>query len=245
MAASATTTTKARPAKAADKDKAAKAKAKEQATKAKEQAAKEKEKAAKAKAKEKADRDKAKEQATKAKEQAAKAKAKAKADRDKDKDKAKAKKSKATATSAKRGDEPADPPGSTKRSPGGRNRSIHPAGEIAARLGKEDAVSRSTKRPTIAASFTTTDHDIVREWAQSRGGRPASAEGTESGEDEVGVLRIEFPEGPDGSAAGRLAEVDWEPFFAKFESSGVALLYQEKTSSGETSRFHKFVAASS
>ena len=101
---------------------------------------------------------------------------------------------------------------------------------------KEDAVERGTKSATVAASFTTRDHDVIRTWAESRGGRPADVEGT--GDKGAGVLRIEFRDEGD-----RLEDVGWDAFFATFDDSDVDFLYQERTSDGSVSRFHKFVRA--
>ncbi len=120
------------------------------------------------------------------------------------------------------------------------DRTVYPQGYLAQALGKEHLVGRSTQRPTVAASFTTRDHDLVRAWAQTRGGRPASAGGTGDG-DAAGVLRIEFPDGP-GDDRG-LDDVDWSAFFATFDDSDVDFLYQERVRTGDVSRFHKFVRA--
>ena len=38
-----------------------------------------------------------------------------------------------------------------------------------------------------------------------------------------------------------LDHISWEDFFDKFDEARLAFLYQEKTSDGKTSRFHKFV----
>jgi hypothetical protein len=84
-------------------------------------------------------------------------------------------------------------------------------------------------------STTTTDHDEIRRWAEERGGRPATAKGTESG-GQPGVLRFDFNE-PEES----LEEISWEDFFAKFEDAGLALLYEERTKDGSESRFFKLV----
>lgn len=113
--------------------------------------------------------------------------------------------------------------------------SVHEAGATAEQLGKEDAVERGTKSATVAASFTTRDHDVIRAWAEARGGRPADVEGTGDGAG-AGVLRIEFRDD-----AERLEDVGWDAFFATFDDSDVDFLYQERTSDGEVSRFHKFV----
>lgn len=82
---------------------------------------------------------------------------------------------------------------------------------------------------------TTTDHDEIREWAEARGGKPATVESTESG-GEPGVLRIEFQD------PSELEEISWDDWFAKFDEEKLALLYQEETKDGSESRFHKLVS---
>ncbi len=55
-----------------------------------------------------------------------------------------------------------------------------------------------------------------------------------------GVLEIVFPgHGDDGN----LKQIRWPSFFKKFDDQGPALLYQEQTRRGETSRFHRLVYA--
>ena len=87
-------------------------------------------------------------------------------------------------------------------------------------------------------SRTTTNHDEIRKWAEARGGKPATVKRT-GGNDEVGVLRIDFP---GYSGAGSLEEISWDEFFAKFDEKNLAFLYQDTTSSGEESRFFKLVS---
>ncbi len=116
--------------------------------------------------------------------------------------------------------------------------SVHESGATAEELGKESAVDRETKSATVAASFTTRDHDVIRAWAEARGGAPADVKGTGDGGG-AGVLRIEFRDEGD-----RLEDVGWDAFFATFDDSDVDFLYQERTSDGSVSRFHKFVRAS-
>ena len=86
------------------------------------------------------------------------------------------------------------------------------------------------------ASRTTTDHDAIRKWAEKRGGHPTSVTGTEHGKEAAGVLRLDF-----GVKDEKLHAVDWQAFFDKFEESNLAFLYQDKTSNGKISRFHKFI----
>ncbi|SDF72048.1 hypothetical protein [Chitinophaga filiformis] len=40
----------------------------------------------------------------------------------------------------------------------------------------------------------------------------------------------------------RLEEISWDEFFAKFEESELAFLYQDKKTDGETSYFNKLVS---
>lgn len=82
---------------------------------------------------------------------------------------------------------------------------------------------------------TTTDHETIRTWAESRGGRPAAVSSTHEGDD-PGILRIAFQ----GETEG-LDDVSWEELFAKFEENKLAFLYQDQTREDETSRFFKFV----
>jgi hypothetical protein len=97
-------------------------------------------------------------------------------------------------------------------------------------------VQRNTKTQTEAASYTTTDREVIRAWAEARGGVPASVEGTGGGDQDAGVLRIEFRD-----SDAELDEVDWEPFFRTFDDRGLAFVYQEHTSDGAVSRFNKFI----
>ncbi|HWF48217.1 MAG TPA: hypothetical protein VG168_14505 [Bryobacteraceae bacterium] len=88
-------------------------------------------------------------------------------------------------------------------------------------------------------SKTTRDHDEIRKWAEARGGKPAHVKATGS-KDDVGILRIDFP---GYSGEGSLEPITWEQFFQKFDERNLALVYQEKTASGEPSNFNKIVTA--
>lgn len=79
----------------------------------------------------------------------------------------------------------------------------------------------------------TTDHDEIRNWAESRGGRPARVKGAEGPSE---LLRIDF-DPPDDS----FEIISWERFFEIFDQEKLAFLYQDKTEGGETSRFNKLV----
>jgi hypothetical protein len=89
---------------------------------------------------------------------------------------------------------------------------------------------------TQSESRTRADREEIRRWAEERGGRPAGVKGT-GGSGDPGVLRIMFDEGEEN-----LEEISWEQFFDAFEQNNLAFLYQERTSDGGVSRFHKFVS---
>jgi hypothetical protein len=88
----------------------------------------------------------------------------------------------------------------------------------------------------MTESTATTDHDRIRRWVEACDGAPAGVRATES-KDDPGVLRIRFRD----ESADDLDSIGWDEFFAKFEESRLAFLYQDKTADGGTSRFHKFV----
>lgn len=83
-------------------------------------------------------------------------------------------------------------------------------------------------------SDITADHEVIRRWVESRGGRPAIVKRTDTGDS--ALLRIDFNE-PDEE----LEPISWERFFDIFEKNKLAFLYQEKTADGGESRFFKFV----
>lgn len=87
----------------------------------------------------------------------------------------------------------------------------------------------------MARANITTDHEKIRKWAEARGGHPATVKRTEKG-DEAGILRFDFDPPDQG-----LEKIPWDEFFEKFEEADLAFLYQDKTKSGKTSRFCKFV----
>jgi hypothetical protein len=87
----------------------------------------------------------------------------------------------------------------------------------------------------MSSGSTTTDHDTIRKWIESRGGRPTRVKGTADNEGE-GILRVDFAE-PDE----KLEQISWEDFFTTFEDRKLAFLHQDKTENGNISRFFKFV----
>lgn len=76
-------------------------------------------------------------------------------------------------------------------------------------------------------SQTTTDHDEIRRWAESKGGKPAAVDRTHENGD-VGIIRIMFPDAPQ-SQHGSLVEIGWDEFFQQFDEAELALIYDEKS----------------
>ena len=89
-------------------------------------------------------------------------------------------------------------------------------------------------------SKTTTDHDEIRKWAESRGAKPACVKNT-GGKGDVGMIRLDFP---GYSGADSLEHISWDEFFQKFDENGLALVYQEKTAEGQKSNFNKIISRS-
>jgi hypothetical protein len=90
----------------------------------------------------------------------------------------------------------------------------------------------------MASAKTTTDHDEIRKWAEARNSKPSTVKRTGNKED-PGILRLNFPGYSGGDS---LQEIPWDEWFKKFDEQNLALLYQEKTKSGEPSNFNKLVS---
>ena len=91
--------------------------------------------------------------------------------------------------------------------------------------------------PSRAKTRMLQDPEAIRQWAEERGARPAAVSRTGGGDD-VGIIRLDFP---GYSGEGSLEPISWEEFFSKFEETGLALLVQDETASGERSNFNKLV----
>ena len=71
----------------------------------------------------------------------------------------------------------------------------------------------------------TTDHDVIRQWAEDRHATPATVEGTAQ-EGNVGELRLDFDFGND---LEDLREVSWDDWFRSFDERGLEFVFQEST----------------
>src|SRR3954454_11985548 len=82
-------------------------------------------------------------------------------------------------------------------------------------------------------SLATTHHQVIKQWAEERGGTPATVGGTEHG-DHLGVLRFDF-----GGDNENLRHVTWEEWFDTFDARKLNFIYQEQRSDGNQSNFFR------
>jgi Rho termination factor, N-terminal domain len=81
-------------------------------------------------------------------------------------------------------------------------------------------------------SLATTKHQVIKQWAEARGGTPATVDGTEHG-DHLGVLRFDF-----GGGSDNLRHVSWEEW-CTFDGRRLNFIYQEQRSDGSQSNFFR------
>lgn len=82
-------------------------------------------------------------------------------------------------------------------------------------------------------SLATTSHEVIRAWAEDRGGVPATVDGTEHG-DHLGVLRFDF-----GGDSDNLRHVSWDEWFGTFDARTLNFIYQEERKDGNQSNFFR------
>jgi len=90
----------------------------------------------------------------------------------------------------------------------------------------------------MTQAATTTEHDVIRQWVNSRGGWPAKVKSTDEGRG-TGIVQIDFP---GYSGEDSLERISWEEFFQAFEDNELAFLFQEKLADGSESRMCKLVS---
>lgn len=82
-------------------------------------------------------------------------------------------------------------------------------------------------------SLATINHEVIKQWAEERGGTPATVSGTEH-RDHLGVLRFDF-----GGDDTKLRHVSWQEWFTTFDERQLNFLYQEQRADGRTSNFFR------
>jgi hypothetical protein len=142
----------------------------------------------------------------------------------------KAKKSTTSAGNKKSAATTAKP--ATKKAGSGRS-TLRTGKSTSSSLKYSQEITSTGDRPERAGrSLVTTDHDVIRKWAQSRKAVPATVPGTEHG-DHLGVLRFDFP----GYSGDTLTEVSWDEWLDTFDKRRLNFIYQEELSSGKPSNF--------
>lgn len=91
---------------------------------------------------------------------------------------------------------------------------------------------------TSRSANVVTDHEKIRHWAESQGGRPArvirTGRGARKGSD-TGIIRIDFP-GFSGEKS--LEPISWDEWFDAFEKNRLALLISNNP---RKPRFNKLI----
>lgn len=95
------------------------------------------------------------------------------------------------------------------------------------------SVDDEPERP--GRSLVTTDHEVIRRWAEARKGVPTTVDGTEH-DGHAGVLRFDFPS---NGREQRLREISWEEWFRTFDERRLNFIYQEERSDGKQSNFFR------
>ena len=72
----------------------------------------------------------------------------------------------------------------------------------------------------------TREHELIRRWAQERGGRPARVRSVGLRKDAAAVLRIAF-----GPLPPTWEALEWDQFFRAFDENDLAFLYEENAGS--------------
>lgn len=119
-----------------------------------------------------------------------------------------------------------DDSGSDLRTGPGTSKSL----QYATKISSPDELANAPAGKTLV----TTNHDVIRRWAEERDGQPATVPGTEHG-DHLGVLTFDFP----GYGGERLQHVEWDEWFKTFDERRLNFLFQEQKKDGSRSNFSR------
>lgn len=89
------------------------------------------------------------------------------------------------------------------------------------------------------AQYLTRDPDLIRQWAEERGGKPYTVSPTRS-EEHPGLIGLAFPDSPNED---HMEEISWGLWFSKFLENDLVLLYQEESDDGRPSHFNRLLEA--
>lgn len=84
----------------------------------------------------------------------------------------------------------------------------------------------------------TTDHKLIREWIEARGGIPVRIAATETPTEDEGYLDIKFDRSNDEI---KYVKLSWQDFFTKFEQSHLAFQFDDGDTVGGKSKYFKFI----
>ncbi len=82
-------------------------------------------------------------------------------------------------------------------------------------------------------TLATRSHEVIRHWAEERGGVPATVPGSRH-DGRAGVLRFRFSD-----RGGRLEEISWNDWFKTFDNRKLVFLFQEHMKNGNESNFFR------
>ena len=90
----------------------------------------------------------------------------------------------------------------------------------------QEVTSPDDEPERAGRSLATTNHEVIRRWAEERDGIPATVAGTDH-DLHLGVLRFDF-----GGDSDRLAHVSWDEWFETFDARRLNFVYQEERTDG-------------
>jgi len=99
---------------------------------------------------------------------------------------------------------------------------------------QQDVTSPEEHEERPGRSLVTTDHDVIRQWAEERGAQPATVPGSEY-EGRPGRLLLDFP----GYGGQDLEHISWDDWFRTFDERKLNFLYQEHKKGGSESNFFR------
>jgi len=85
-----------------------------------------------------------------------------------------------------------------------------------------------------AHDHVTSDHEVIRAWAEERGATPATTPAARPGGERV--LRFDLP-GCDGEE--ELVDISWDDWFATFDRCELHFLYRESKEAGRQSYYFR------
>jgi hypothetical protein len=82
-------------------------------------------------------------------------------------------------------------------------------------------------------SLATRSSDVIRAWAEQRGGQPATVRSKKT--DRPRTLRLDFP----GYGGSRLERIDWDAWLGTFQRRKLVFVFQEHKRDGSDSNFFR------